>query len=48
MGCDLGGYARENWAGIEIRSPRDDIGGKLARARERSAVDETEDLLVDQ
>jgi hypothetical protein len=25
-----------------------DIGGKLARARERSAVDETEDLLVDQ
>jgi hypothetical protein len=47
MACDLGGYARENWAGIEIRSPRDDIGGKLARARERSAVDETEDFLVD-
>jgi hypothetical protein len=26
---------------------QDDIRGKLARARERSAVDETEDLLVD-
>jgi hypothetical protein len=48
MACDLGGYGPEHWAGIEIRSPRDDIGGKLARVRERSAVDETEDLLVDQ